>query len=554
MKPGWIKYRGLGLALIVGVGLRFWHLDTKPLWMDETITALFSLGQDYTQVPIQTLLSLNELTEIFTWIPTSCTAITQTVATQSTHPPVFFCLLHGWVGLLQPHLSNLAWALRSLPALLGVGAIAAIYGLARTAYSPVAGTVAAGLVAVSPFAVYLSQEARHYTLPLLLVAFALTALVAMQQDLQLQRSPRLWVWLSWIGVNVLGFYIHYFFLLALVAQLLTLLGWLGWQRHWRAISWVGVSTAAIVLLYLPWALQFLSHISRPETDWLRVARTQWLEYLAPLYQMAAGLVIMVVMLPVEDQPLWLTLLSGMAMLLFIIWLCRWLWQGWRHLWRRPELQPATVLLAGFVGAVLAEYLAIALLTGKDLTLAPRYNFIYYPAVAALLAGGLTHLSQYGHLIRRSVLLVGVISSLCVDLNLAFPKPFEPAAVSQDISASRQPQLVIKAFDNWQDVALGLSFALALEQQYPQLQQSSLWGFWPSSAIAVDTWRLPLDQQAQLPPSVWLIGSLNRQTNQPTQIILQATAEAKAICTPTSTHYPAFGVERRRYVCNPQAGL
>jgi uncharacterized membrane protein len=86
--------------------------------------------------------------------------------------------------------------MRSLPALFGVSAIAAVYYLNRVAFSPAAGLMAAAMIAVSPFCVYLSQEARHYTLPMLLITLALLGLIQIQQDFSKQRLC-FSVWLGW---------------------------------------------------------------------------------------------------------------------------------------------------------------------------------------------------------------------------------------------------------------------------------------------------------------------------------------------------------------------
>ena len=40
-------YLTLAAIVLLGALLRFWHLDLKPLWLDEVITALFSLGRNY---------------------------------------------------------------------------------------------------------------------------------------------------------------------------------------------------------------------------------------------------------------------------------------------------------------------------------------------------------------------------------------------------------------------------------------------------------------------------------------------------------------------------
>ena len=201
-----MRYGGLAMAIAMGLILRFWNLDLKPLWLDETITLLFSLGRRYDDIPREVLLPLGDLLQTLTWQPQSCGAIAQTISQQSTHPPLFFCLMHQWMGYLQGSEHSLRWQVRSLSALFGVGAIAIMYILNRVAFSHKAGLWAAGLMAVSPFAVYLSQEARHYTLPMLIIAASLIPLI----QLCATDKPKLLPWLAWVGLSSLGFYVHYF--------------------------------------------------------------------------------------------------------------------------------------------------------------------------------------------------------------------------------------------------------------------------------------------------------------------------------------------------------
>lgn len=204
-------YVGLAAVLLLGAVLRFWQLDAKPLWLDEIITAIFSLGHRQADLPLGVAFSVTQLKQIFTLNPgVSCAQIAQTVSTESVHPPLFFCLLYRWISWLNPNSENWIWALRSLSASMGVGAIASAYWLNRVAFSKNAGLMAAAVMAVSPFAVYLSQEARQYTLPMLLISLALAGLVQMQQDLHPSRRMRPAVWVGWVVVNSLGLYIHYF--------------------------------------------------------------------------------------------------------------------------------------------------------------------------------------------------------------------------------------------------------------------------------------------------------------------------------------------------------
>ncbi|HEY9597915.1 MAG TPA: glycosyltransferase family 39 protein, partial [Cyanophyceae cyanobacterium] len=385
-------------VLILGGILRFWQLDLKPLWLDEVLTALFSLGHSYNELPLDVVFPISTLQQIFTLKPqVSCPEIAHHLATQSTHPPLFFCLMHEWLRLIgtQP----LAWTLRSLPVLFGIGAIAAVYLLNRAIFSPSAGLMGALLMAVSPFGVYLSQEARHYTLPMLFIILALLGLIRIQEHLfDKKQLPPLITLIGWVVVNSIGLYIHYFFILALIAQLVPLIGLA--YRHYRLLprgSLITISLAlgAIGLSYLPWLPILLKHMGSSETDWLPPPQN-----IAPLYQILSSWLTMVIILPieailpVEGSPTLLQILGVIAMSAIMIGFGAWVaWQGLRgvkQLWRSPSTHLATFTLLSFILFILLEFLGIAYLLGKDITLVFRYNFVYYPVLLALLGASLVN--------------------------------------------------------------------------------------------------------------------------------------------------------------------
>ena len=304
-----MRYGGLVLAIALGLVLRFWNLDLKPLWLDETITLLFSLGRNYNDIPREVLLPLTQLLQTLTWQPQSCGAIAQNISQQSTHPPLFFCLMHQWMGYLQGSEHSLRWQVRSLSALFGTGAIAIMYILNRVAFSHRAGLWAAGLMAVSPFAVYLSQEARHYTLPMLIIAASLIPLV--QICSATFAKQKLLPWLAWIGLNSLGFYIHYFCVLSFAAQVVTLAVIFLQKR--RSIVAVVLSSSAVILSILPWFPVLLDHTQRPETDWLKFDSTLGLHWLEPIVRLLAGCIVTIIMFPVEEQSIPVMVVSGLLM-------------------------------------------------------------------------------------------------------------------------------------------------------------------------------------------------------------------------------------------------
>jgi uncharacterized membrane protein len=556
-------YLGLVVILTVGTVLRFWSLDAKPLWMDEVLTAIFSLGRRYADVPVQTLFSIADLNQFFTVQPgVSCPQISQTVATESVHPPLFFCLLHSWIAWLQSGDSNWIWTLRAFPALTGVGAIAALYLLNRIAFSPAAGLLGAALMAVSPFTVYLSQEARHYTLPMLLISLALVGLVQLQQDVQTRRIRPL-VWLGWVLVNVVSLYVHYFCILALIAQITVLLLWMLWKRrqiHSRYWIATGLAIAAIALAYLPWLPTVIGHFSRPETDWLIPRDPTWTTRLAPLYQTLTAWVLMVIALPVETQPLAIAVPSVLVMLVFSVWFVWQISQGCKWLWRDRSMRPSAVLISGFTLCVLVQFFAIVYLLNKDITVVPRYNFVYYPGVCALLGACLMAQPKRDEKQPRTnlricaVLLAGLISSGCVVTDLVFQKPYNPAEVAETMLLEPStPMIMATSYRTLQEIALGFSFALELRTRYPASAQAPVrFAFFDRRQGTAMVWRslAALSQPLPVPLNLWIVAPEIRKRDYPKQlkVSLPSGSTEKAICRLDPEEFHRLGFPYQLYRC------
>lgn len=541
---------GLAAAVLIGALLRFWNLDLKALWLDETITALFSLGHTYYEVPIATVRPLADFQSLFQWQPSSCAAIAAAVRQQSTHPPLFFCWLHQWLGWIDHWDVSLAWKLRSLPALLGTLTIPIIYRLNRVAFSPAAGVAAAALMAVSPFAVYLSQEARHYTLPMLLMTLSLVGFVLMLQELW-NRQMRPGIWIGWVLLNGLGLYTHYFFGLIVMAQVLTLLQLVWWhrdalpQRIWGVL---GLAIAGIVLLDAPLLPQLIEHLQQPATDWLNLATTG-LESFTPLLRLLAGTVVMTSMLPIEEQPLGVTIGSGLIMLLFTSWLGWRSTRGMRRLWRNPTTRLSLLILGSVLGWLLLQYLIVIYGLGKDLTLAFRYHFILYPPICALLGASLTAppalewgeatLKVRPRRLRRDLSLVtavGLISSVCVVSGLAFLKPFQPQQIVQRLQISSNP-LIVQTHESWQSIAFGLS----LIANVPPTPYRPTWVFQPSNRLGTFL------KVKERPPHLWWFSSLTTEPSPP-QLTLQVGNQGQETCLPKKRLFQCMNIRYLRYGC------
>ena len=587
-----VHYLALAGIIAIGAVLRFWNLDLKPLWLDEVLTALLSLGRPYKDVPLEVVFPLSSLHQLFTLQPdVGWFEIAQGVATQSTHPPLFFCLMHQWLSWMQPIAQPLIWKLRAIPALLGVGAIASIYYLNRVAFSPNAGLMAAAFMAFSPFGVYLSQEARHYTLPILLITLALLGLIQIQQALYArQQLPSPILWLSWGIVNSIGCYVHYFFILAFLAQLLTLTGLMYWRRRMLprgSFLAVMLVVVGVAVSYLPWLSVLLWSFARQETSWLPKP-----EHIAPIYQTVAGWVSMAIALPIENQSLWVQVPMVLLTMGFASWVARLAVRGLKQLLHQPSTHIETFTLLCFTLGVLLQFVAIIYLLSKDITVAPRYNFVYYPAMCALLGASLTRnqkseirsqklevRSQKSEvrsqklevrsqkfrswlLLNRSsliILLVGILSCVFVVSDLAFQKPYNPQQVAQNMYFEpATPMMVVMGYKDFQDVALGLSFALAIDKLQLGISNSST-GSLPSTTEAADislaffhkesdyelVWqKLSKLQTLSVPRlNLWVVAPGLKRRDYPQQLVA-----GQKTCTIDPSHYHRIGIPYQLYRC------
>ncbi|MBW4634764.1 MAG: glycosyltransferase family 39 protein [Iphinoe sp. HA4291-MV1] len=576
----YLHYLALFGAIALGAILRFWNLDLKPLWMDEVITAIFSLGKSYNDLPLDVVLPLERVPEIFTLQPgVSCSEIAKNIASQSTHPPLFFCGMYSWLKLLSPLGSEWVTKLRSPAAFFGVAEIIAIYYVNRIAFFPSAGITAAAFMAVSPLAVYLSQEARHYTLPMLLITLAVLALVQIVKDIEKRQKVRFWILLGWVIINSIGLYIHYFCILAFIAQTATLL--LLICRRWANILnksqiWLALilSVSVVAISFLPWLPVIFHDYNRSETTWLESPQN-----ISPVYQTLISWLLMVISLPVENQPFAIAVISGLLMLLFGIWVGWQVFKGLRQLWHSKSTHLATLTLLSFSICVLLEFFAIAYLLDKDITAVPRYHFVYYPSFCALIAASFSQTKKKEerkkkkefnlHSLFFILFLVGILSCIFIVSNLVFQKPFEPEQVAQNMNQNPSiPLLMVVGYRDYQDVALGLSFALALE---PLKEVKEDKGTMPNAQCPMPNAQCPmpnahssniaffkqspdfapvLQKLSQLPLpttthlNLWLVGPGRKRQDYPQQI----TLSQQMTCAIDSLQHYRVGVPYQLYQC------
>src|SRR4051812_5533257 len=157
------------------------------------------------------------------------------VASDESTPPLYYVLAWLWEKVFGHGEAGL----RSLSALFGPLAVPAAGGAAREWFgAPRAGLVGAALVAFNPFFVWYSQEARAYSLLVLMAALTLLFL-----------ARRSYGW--WALTAALALCTHYFAAFLLVPEAI----WLLWPDRRNRSAWLAIgSVVAVAIALIPLAL------------------------------------------------------------------------------------------------------------------------------------------------------------------------------------------------------------------------------------------------------------------------------------------------------------
>ncbi len=163
----------LALAILVGTGLRFYHLGANSLWIDELATL---------DIARHSLRDIPRLSSSDNFIP-----------------PLYFVLVHSSLRFLgESEVSLRLWS-----ALAGIGTIPIVWLLtAVIARDRTAAHLAAGLLAINPLHLWYSQEGRPYALLLL---FGCCALLAFARAVE---SASWWNWIAFWLCATLAILIH----------------------------------------------------------------------------------------------------------------------------------------------------------------------------------------------------------------------------------------------------------------------------------------------------------------------------------------------------------
>ena len=211
----------LGGLTVVAAALRFVGLTHQSLWFDEA------------QAVHEMRLSFGAM--LHAW------------SANEPNPPLYFVVAWVWTHVFGTG----AAGLRSLSALVGTATVPLVYFAARELVSRRASLVAAALVALCPFMIWYSQEAREYGL---LAALSAASLLFFARAWRAPGSRRDLVW--WTVLSALALLTQYFALFLVGAEALLLL----YRRRDAGVLVALVALAIVEATLIP---HLISHQAHP---------------------------------------------------------------------------------------------------------------------------------------------------------------------------------------------------------------------------------------------------------------------------------------------------
>jgi mannosyltransferase len=432
----WLSFL-LGAALF----LRILELGTRSFWLDEAASGMLARVNWYTFV----------------------TAVIHRQANMT----LYYALLREWVRMGDSE----SWT-RFLSVIFGVAAIPVIYQLGKLVLSPKVGRIAALLLAVNAFHIEYSQEARAYSLALLL------ALLSCYFFLETLASPSRHTWLAYALSSILMIYAQ------VLGALLLLTQWVyaGFLRNIRKRALRVATVIAVFVSPLMFALLFMS--DRSQLAWMNQSSGAKLYDLLLNFSGNGGAVLLI---------LEVALLAGSVVFRF----------------RKSPVRSSLGYIFLWAWALL-PVLLVSTMNLRWPVLQERYLIVCLPAFLLLVADGLTQITPRVAFVAAfmavgGLSIVGVNSYFRTRTDLNHSDNWRDA--SRHILSEAQPGDVVLfpysaeeiAFREYQNRFARRGQSLILMPKETDLELLSAAGQWMLPELA--------DNTASLHSRIWMISAL-----------------------------------------------
>ncbi len=335
---------------VLAAGLRLWAINAQSFWYDEAVAARLA------QSPFGDLILGR--------------------AKDNGNPPLYWLCVKAWTHVFGRSEAGF----RSFSVACGVLSVSLLAFLGRQLLGPKVGILAAGLLAVSPLQIELSNEARAYTL-LHLLAIANTWFFV--RWIQHKRATDL---VAYGLSTVLGWYCHYYAPALQLAQAMVLATLP--QLRKLLLPWISTMLVAL-LLWSPWLPNFVQQLGTPG-NLQRITGESWTtQFLATPLAFGLGRTF-----AWRSSPPWRLAIANLGVLTTLLWPAA---IGIVRLGRWPF---ARSLLTGWLLIPILGPLLVALMVAPIYS--HRYASIGLPAFLLIAAFGF---EQFRPLYRASLLAV-----------------------------------------------------------------------------------------------------------------------------------------------------
>jgi len=261
----WLRFL-IVVVLVLGIFFRFANLGQKVYWIDETYTSLRISG--YTEAELIQQVVDGQVRNIkylqkYQRLNSEKTVVDTVKGLALEEPqiaPLYFIATRFWVQLFGDSVA----VTRSMSAVFSLLALPCMYGLCLELFeSSLTAWLAVSLLAVSPFQIVYAQEARPYSLFVLIILLSGAALL---RGMRLKTNSS---WAIYAATVALGFYTHLLFALVLLGHGIYVAISENLRFNKTVIGYLLAASAGFIALF-PWTIFLLINLqeARQKTAWL----------------------------------------------------------------------------------------------------------------------------------------------------------------------------------------------------------------------------------------------------------------------------------------------
>lgn len=221
----WKSRYAVLVIMLLAFAFRVFYLNERGSWYDEAFAILYA-SRSFAEMLYGTLAQ-------------------DTGAAADVHPLLYYFSLHLWMSIA----GDSVFAARFFSLFFGVASIPLVFRTARTLFDERVASASALIVALAPFHIAYSQEARMYAQLGFWSALALYAFVRFWRG---RRGRRVRWWFVFVFTGAAALYSHNLAAVEFAALGMWAVFDAVWTRRTRLLRLTLLAGLAMLLLWLPW--------------------------------------------------------------------------------------------------------------------------------------------------------------------------------------------------------------------------------------------------------------------------------------------------------------